>query len=380
MKTILVVTGSRAEYGLLRPVFQAIDDHPELILQVAVTGTHLEKRFGYTVDEVKKEWPVDVEVPLSLADDKTSDMARAISRATAGFADVVDRLSPDLMLVLGDRFEILGAAMGGVYSGIFLGHIHGGDSPQAGMDEYARHAITKLSHLHFAVSPRSAERIRKMGENPEQVHIVGAPGLDSILHQPLPSEEDLRERYDLGDRPLALLVQHPLSTNPSSAHKEMQITLDAVEGLEIDVVTIFPNSDAGGSAMIELLENMAPHEGFSIRQSLPHTDFLGLMKIAWVMIGNSSSGVLEAPSLKLPVVNIGSRQSGRERADNIIDVPHDTAAIRAAIQTALFDAAFQKRVQECVSPYGDGHAGEKIADILAETQLHEELRRKQLTY
>ncbi|MBE7560122.1 UDP-N-acetylglucosamine 2-epimerase (hydrolyzing) [bacterium] len=381
MKRILVVTGTRAEYGLLRPVIRAIARHPQLHLQLAVTGTHLEKRFGSTINEIQREWPVDAEIPLQLGEGEPGDVARAVGRAVLGMADAIARLSPQLVLVLGDRFEILGAAVAAVYSGVFLGHIHGGDVSDAGYDEYARHAITKLAHLHFCVSEKSAERVRRLGEDARFVFNVGAPGLDTILHTPLPDWREVQTRYHLSGAPLALLVQHPVSIRPGDAARELSITLAALEAFpELEIIALYPNADAGGRAMIDVYESLPARPRFHVHPSLPHADYLALLSHCAVLVGNSSSGILEAPSFRVPVVNIGPRQVGRERADNILDVPHDAPAIRAAVRTALSDPDFRRRVEQCKSPYGDGHAGERIATLLADTAFSDELRRKRLHY
>ncbi len=381
MKKILIITGTRAEYGLLRPVIAAVAGHPELQLQLAATGTHLEARFGHTVHEIRKQWPVDAEIPLQLHGGDPLDVARAVGRATLGTADAIARLAPDLVLVLGDRFEIMGAATAAVYCGVFLGHIHGGDVSDAGYDEYARHAISKLAHLHFCVSEQSAERVRRLGEDPRCVFNVGAPGLDTILHTPLPAWDDVVARYQLSGAPLALLVQHPVSIAPDQAADQLRATLAALEDFpQLQVVALYPNADAGGRAMIEVYKSLPPRPRFHLHPSLPHADYLAMLAHAAVLVGNSSSGVLEAPSLRVPVVNIGPRQLGRERADNLLDVAHDTPAIRAAIRTALSDTAFLERVRSCKSPYGDGHAGERIARIIAATVLDDDLRRKRLHY
>lgn len=381
MKKILVVTGTRAEYGLLRPVLRAVDEHPGLELQLLATGAHLEPRYGRTVEEIRREWRPDAEVPLELGDGSPAEIARAVGRATLGVADAVERLAPDVAVVLGDRFEILGAGVGALYAGAILAHIHGGDVSSAGYDEHARHALTKLAHLHFAASERSAERIRRMGEEAWRVFTVGAPGLDSILRAPLPDAGQLAARYRLSGAPLALLVQHPVSTRPQTAAEELRITLEALETFpHLQIIAVYPNADAGGGEMIEVYRGLPPRANLTVVPSLPHADFLGLLARAALLVGNSSSGILEAPSFRVAVVNIGTRQEGRERADNVLDAPHQVEAIRAAIRDALSDTAFRKRVAGCVSPYGDGRAGERIARILAETPLDARLRDKRLSY
>jgi UDP-N-acetylglucosamine 2-epimerase (non-hydrolysing)/GDP/UDP-N,N'-diacetylbacillosamine 2-epimerase (hydrolysing) len=262
-----------------------------------------------------------------------------------------------------------------------VAHIHGGDAMQGAIiDDSIRHAITKFAHVHFPASELSKERILKLGEEAWRVTVAGAPGLDDVDSEAQATESTVANALDLDrDRPLALLLQHPLTTEPDRAGAQMRATLDAVAGFDLETVVIYPNSDAGGTAMINAIDDHAP-DGFHTFDSLPREKYLGLLDTADVMIGNSSSAIIEAPSFGLPAVDIGPRQDGRERADNIVDVSHDTDTIRSGIERALTDESLRERAQQCDNPYDQGGAAERIVDRLESIELDEQLLRKQLTY
>ncbi|MCD6461144.1 MAG: UDP-N-acetylglucosamine 2-epimerase (hydrolyzing) [Thermoplasmata archaeon] len=391
IKKVCVVTGTRAEYGLLKPVMRAVENHPSLELQVVATGMHLMPEFGMTYREIERDgFRIEGKVEMILGGDTKKAMAKSVGVGILGLSEVMDTLAPDVVVVLGDRVEALAGALSAVYMGIPLAHIHGGDSARAGMDEYARHAITKLAHLHFVATEKSAERIVKMGEEREKVFVVGAPGLDTILHTPLLSREEACERAGLDPgQPYLLVVQHPVSTDPHRAGEEMRITLEALDEVGVQFVLIYPNADAGGAAMIEVIKEYrnryasgseGGHPLMRAYESLEHTLYLSLLKHASAMVGNSSSGIIEAPSLGVPVVNIGTRQEGRERGDNVLDVPPVKESIVEAVRRALEDEEFIRKAGNTVNPYGDGHAGERIARILADVEITPELLRKKLTY
>ncbi|MFH1400612.1 MAG: UDP-N-acetylglucosamine 2-epimerase [Nanoarchaeota archaeon] len=377
-KHICVVTGSRADYGILRPVMHAIKAHPKLKLSVVCTGMHLHKAFGNTHKEVEKEFTIHKAGAPYLSDDPIS-VTKNIGESIVNLAHTFHDIGQDITLVLGDRSEILAASIASCYMNIPLAHIHGGDKSEGGLDESARHAITKLAHIHLAATKTSAMRIRKMGEQPWRIHVVGAPGLDSILHDRAATKKEIEEF--LGSplpSPLIFVTQHSISTQPDAAAGQMRKTLDTIENIGAHTIISYPNSDAGGPHMIKEIEkrtNPLIHRFASI----PHHIYLGILRHADVMVGNSSSGIIEAPSMHLPVVNIGRRQHGRERATNVIDVDHDSVAIERAIKKAMTHS-FKKKCATCVNPYGDGRASDRIATILAETRLDQNLLQKQITY
>ncbi len=380
-RKVCVITGTRAEYGLLKPILERIRSSRSLRLSLIATGMHLAREFGNTVELILADgFPVDARVDMLLSGDTPQAMAKSLGVGIYGIAQALEEIKPEVVLVLGDRVEALAGASAGFLSGLAVAHVHGGDVAR-GLDEPMRHAITKLSHLHFAATSKSRERLIKMGERPEHVFQVGAPGLDVILKERLLSQREVRRRFGLKphERPL-LVVQHPLTTEPDRARDQMLITLGAIKSLGERTFLIYPNADAGGRAMIEAIRE---HEGLPFLTTfvnLPRREYLSLLKMARVLVGNSSSGIIEAPAFRIPAVNIGERQAGRERSTNIIDVPHREEEILRAIRKAARDRAFLKRVETCHNPYGDGRAGERIARILKRVSLDESLLAKSLTY
>jgi UDP-hydrolysing UDP-N-acetyl-D-glucosamine 2-epimerase len=296
-------------------------------------------------------------------------MAAAIGRAVTGISGHLEALRPDIVLLQGDRGESLAAAIAASCQNIVVAHCSGGDL-SGSIDDSFRHAITKLAHYHLATNAGSARRILAMGEAPDRVFVVGEPALDTILSAKLPSAEQLAGRLGiLPDATTILVVQHPVSTEADRAAGQMRVTLEAVARLDHQVVVIYPNADAGGREMIAAIE--AADLGANAHKfvSLPHEDYLGLMRMASVMVGNSSSGLIEAPSFGLPVVNIGTRQRNRLRPANVIDVAHDAGAIAAAIRRALTDDAWRGAARRATNPYGDGKAAERIARILRQVPI-----------
>ena len=382
MKRIAVVTGTRAEYGILKPVLKAIKAHPGLKLSLVVTGMHLSHEFGYTIQEIEKDgFEIEAKVDMLASNDSLGAMAKSVGVGITGMAQTWEQLKPDIILVLGDRVEPLAAAIAGTYMSIPIAHIHGGDSSRGGLDEYARHAITKLAHIHFPATEKSAERIIKMGEDEWRVHIVGSPALDVILNEALLSAEVLTRKLGIDlSRPLILLVQHSVTTQVDEAAKQVEETLKAIVEIGNPTVLVYPNSDAGGRRMIEVIKQYGKYPFIKTFPSLPRKEYLSLMKLARVMVGNSSSGIIEAPSLGLPVVNIGIRQEGRERGKNVIDVGHNKQEIVKGIEKALTDKEFLVKVKKCESPYGDGKATPRIAEILSKVEITPQLLQKKITY
>jgi len=382
-RTIGVVTGTRAEYGLLSSSMEAIRDHPDLGLTVYVTGMHLSPQYGNTRQDIVADGFENlVDVHMLLDGDSKQSMVKSLGVGISSFADVFGRDNPDIVLVLGDRNEALAAGMAAAQMNIPVAHIHGGDTTGGAIiDDSIRHALTKFAHIHFPVSSLSEERIHRLGEEPQRTQVVGAPGLDDILAGEYNDPTDVLGRLGISqqDRPLALVVQHSVTTSPKLAGEQMRATLDAISAVDVVPVIIYPNSDAGGKLIIDEIESHLVRERAHVFRSLPRSDYLGFMAAADVMIGNSSSGIIEAPSFDLPVVNIGPRQDERERSENTLDVSHETAEIANGIETALTDD-FCERVAAAENPYDRGGAAQNICDRLATIELGEGLLRKRLTY
>ena len=379
-RKILYITGTRADYGLMQSVMRVIEEHPKLELELIVTGMHIMPEFGMTIEEVKKDGFKIHEIDTTYEKDNEESMANFVGEFIQLLTKKVNEIKPDLILLLGDRGEMLAGAIVGAYLTIPVAHLHGGEITST-VDEFSRHAITKLAHIHLPATEKSAERIIKMGEDSSNVFIVGAPGLDSILNENLIEPAELSEKYNLdSSKPIFMVVQHPVTTEVRDAHEHIRETLEAIVGLRHQTILIYPNADAGSRAMIEVIKEYEKYPFIKTFKSIPHKEYLSLMKIATVMVGNSSSGIIEAPSFGLPVVNIGSRQEGRERAENVIDVDYDKEQIETAIKKALDDGNFKEKVTKCKSPYGDGKAGIRIADILSRIKIDKKLLQKRLTY
>jgi len=378
VKKVLYVSGTRADYGLMVTVLRDIDACPQLNLEIVATGLHLMPEFGLTINEVRNSGFKLHEVDATYDRDTKASMAcfcgKFIQKFTARMVD----LKPDVILLLGDRAEMLAAAIVGTYLDIAVAHVHGGDISST-VDEPVRHAITKLAHVHFPATKRSAERLTNTGEEGWRVHCVGSPAIDAIASAQFTDPKKLAAKYDLDvSEPVLLAIQHPVSNEYRAASEQIRTTLDALVETGYQTVLIFPNADAGGRAIIEALNAYKSIKQFRQFKSISRSDYLGLLSLASVMVGNSSSGIIEAPSFQLPAVNIGTRQEGRERACNVIDARYDKSEIVAAINFALFDADLRECLRTCRNPYGDGAAGKRIVKVLKDLEISDQLLRKRL--
>ncbi|MDD4910457.1 MAG: UDP-N-acetylglucosamine 2-epimerase [Candidatus Omnitrophica bacterium] len=381
MRNILYVSGTRAEYGLMRNTLSAIKGHPGLKLDIVATGMHLMPEFGKTVNEIRKDnIPVHIIRAVYKGNDKRS-MAGFIGDFTSKFARGIGRIAPDIILILGDRAEMLGAAITGSYMSIPVVHIHGGEVTST-VDETVRHAITKLSHFHLAATRQAAGRIKRMGEDAWRINVVGAPGLDNIVNGRFAtSREGLPRRYDLDlSKPVILAIQHPVTMDVDNAGRQMKQTMEALKELGHQTIVIYPNADAGSRDIIGIIEKYRRYPFIRIFRSIPYGDYLGLMGLAGALVGNSSSGIIEAPSFHLPAVNVGARQQGRERAANVIDTGYDKNEIKSAIKKAIFDMNFRRRLMKDRNPYGDGRASERITKILKGLRINSRLLNKRISY
>ena len=373
MRRVAYVTGTRADYGLFSEPLKRIREHNELDLQLIVTGMHLDPKFGDTVKDIEADgMPIAARVENLTGGDTGADQARSVGRAIEGITNALEDIKPDVLIVLGDRGEMLAGAIAAAHLNIPVAHVHGGEVSGT-VDELVRHAITKLSHVHLAATEDAAERLRRMGEEPARIHVVGAPGLDYLSRfDPVPIPVK---------KPFVIFTQHPVTLEMDQAAQQMETSLEALEAAKVDVVATYPNADAGGRAMIAVLDRWSKDHGWlHVAPSLGQRKFASALKEASAIVGNSSSGIIEAPFFGLPVVNVGTRQEGRLRADNVIDVAYDREAIRAAIVCALTDEAFIARARHTKNPYGDGHAGERIVEILARLELGPKLLNKRVAF
>lgn len=381
MRKIAVVTGTRAEYGILKSVLKAIKTNPKLDLALIATGMHLSEEFGRTVKEIENDgFKIDEKVKILHEKDTGAAMAKSVGKCIIEMTKVLNRINPDFLVLLGDRAEMLAGAVAACYSIIPIAHIHGGEV-SGSVDDSVRHAITKLAHVHFPATRMSANRIIKMGEDPTRIFIVGAPALDTILNEKILEPAELSKKYNLDStKSILLVLQHSVVTEADEAAHQIKETLDAIVKLKHQTILIYPNADAGGRRMIEVIKKYERYPFIKSFKSLPFSDYLGLMRIAGVMVGNSSSGIIEAPSFHLPVVNIGTRQTGRERSTNVIDVGYDRQEIIKAVKKALNDWRFRKNVKKCKNPYGDGKASQRIVKILGRIKITPRFLQKKITY
>ena len=378
-RSIIAVTGTRSDYGPMRPVFKAIGASNTLQLGLIVTGMHLLPEHGSTVREIERdEFPILRRVSMLLAEDSGLAMAKGLGLGILGIAQALEELRPDMLLLQGDRGEMLAAAIASAHANIPVCHMSGGDS-SGSIDDSIRHAITKFAHLHLVTCEESARQVEAMGEVHARIFVVGEPTLDVIRQfEPIPPAQ-LGKQLDLDlTRPLIVAIQHAVTSEVDRAADQMRETLEALVKLREQVLFFHPNSDPGGQAMAQVLESYQGYDFIHEARHIHHEAFLSLMRVAQVMVGNSSSGIIEAPSFHLPVVNIGTRQTGRVRAANVIDVGYDRGQIAAAIERALRDSAFRQKVKNCVNPYGDGHTSEHVVDILNRVRLVPKLTAKWL--
>ncbi|MGH4120721.1 UDP-N-acetylglucosamine 2-epimerase [Clostridium sp.] len=380
-RKIAVITGTRADYGIFYHVLKEIEKHELLELKLIVCGMHLCPEFGMTINEIESDgFVISDKFETILASDTGAAMAKSIGLSIMSMAQCFERIKPDVVLILGDRGEMLAAATAAIHMNIPVAHIHGGEVTGT-VDESVRHAITKLSHIHFPANEDSKQRILKLGEREENIFVVGAPGLDYIKNTHYLSRSEMLEKFELKDDKIFLLTQHPVTTERDLVEWQIRETLDAVVELGYQTIVSYPNSDNGGREIIKVIEEYrAKYPFLKVFRNLTQVEYLSFLEIAEVMIGNSSSGIIEAPSFKLPVVNIGSRQGGRLRACNIIDVPHGKESVKVGIKKALYDEDFKAQLENCTNPYGDGNASGKIVKILSEVKIDRELMQKRITY
>jgi GDP/UDP-N,N'-diacetylbacillosamine 2-epimerase (hydrolysing) len=389
MRKIALISDARTSHGIYTPVLRAIEKDPEVNYMYILCGMHLSKEFGHTIDTVKSDGWTPTVMNVLPEGNSGADQARFIGKAIVGLTEIFERDRPDIVLAQGDRGISVASAIAPAHMGIPVIHMHGGEVSGT-IDECARHAITKYSHIHFAASVASAERIYKLGEDRWRIHAVGAAGIEIILNQ----EMDLMTKEETAsffgydpNKPLEVVLQHPVTDEVDMSRDHMKITLESLESLGHQVVIIYPNSDAGREGMIEEIESAVKRNQdrpyFKSFPNIPYLNYLSLLKHASVLIGNSSGGIIEAPSLGLPVVNVGTRQQGRERAQNIIDVEYDREQIKRAVNKALFDEDFKRLVAERKTPYdphGDGKISERMVDILKNVEIDEKLMDKVIRY
>ena len=373
-RRICFVTGTRADFGLMRSVIRAIKDHPALELQLGVTGMHLDRSRGYTIDSIRAEkWKIDGVVPWPRGDGGATAAAAATGKAAASLASVYDKLASDVVIVVGDRVEAFAAASAAHVSGRLVAHVQGGDRALGQVDDSLRHAITKLSHIHFPATKLSSKRLEKLGEDRWRIFMTGAPGLDDIPVAAKPSE--ISSAFPgLRPRCFALVVLHPQSSDRNAEAGVSRMLLKAVEACDFErIVIVYPNTDPGGDGIASVWAALPGDQRRIIRRNIPRPFFLGLMRDAAVLVGNSSAGIIEAASFGTPVLDVGTRQAGREHGPNVIHSPFKEAALRKCLARICNDGTpirFPAR-----NPYGAGGTGRRIAAALARVRPERFLRK-----
>ena len=378
-RKICVVTGSRAEYDLLRWVMHAIKTDSDLSLQLVVTGMHLSPEFGLTYKLIEQDgFCIDRKVETLLSSDTAVGIAKSIGLGLMGFADVLNDLKPDLVLLLGDRFEIFSVACAALVAKIPIVHLHGGETTEGAFDEALRHSITKMSHIHCVANEIYRNRVIQLGENPSKVFNVGGLGVDSISKLSLLSRAALESELDLKFGLKNLLISfHPVTMEMASSIDQLQELLAALSELQ-DTTLIFtqPNADTSGRALGKMLENfVASHATAKLYKSLGQLKYLSCVLQVDAVVGNSSSGLLEVPVLKKPTINIGNRQLGRLCADSVINCEPKQASIADAIKN-IYSADFSAKLKKFDNPYGSPGASVKIVDILKRQDLKDILRKR----
>lgn len=372
-RKICVVTGTRAEYGLLAPLMSLLKQDSDIDFQLVVTGAHLSAQHGSTLRFIEQDgFVADALVDLALGDDSVLGVAHAAGRATSQIADAFAKLKPDVVVVLGDRYEILGAAQAALILGIPIAHIHGGEVTTGAFDDSIRHAITKMSNLHFCAAEDYQRRLIQLGESPDTVFNVGALGVDVLLNIPKMSRDELASVVGVAlGKELLLVTFHPTTRSEMTVATELHELLSALEHFALaTVVFTGVNADPGYSHVNNEIQKFVARDSSHrvLHNSLGQKSYINLMKFADVVIGNSSSGIIEAPALHVATVNIGTRQDGRLRADSIIDVKFGQNEIRTAIETALAPL-WKSRCSTAMSKYGSGNTAKTIADTLKNAPL-----------
>lgn len=378
-RKILIITGTRAEYGYIRPIIRLIDNDSELDYELIVTNMHLLDNFGSSVSEIENDgFKISEMIHATLDGYTNKTMVKSLGIFMISLPEAIERLKPDIILISGDRGEQLIGAIVGASMNIPVAHIQAGDV-SGNIDGITRHAMTKFSHIHLVANQDAYDRVKKMGEEEFRIYITGAPGLDELLEEKYTSKETLINKYQLvPSKRLILVVQHPITEEVEDSYNQMEETMKAIIKLNEQCIVIYPNSDAGNQEIKKSIINYVTDD-VKIFKNIPREDYLGLMKMSSILVGNSSSGIIEAPFFALPTVNIGDRQIGRYQGNNVINVNHNCDAIYNAILKGM-SLEFKKNLKYNSSPYGDGKSSRRIVDILKNIVIDNKLRNKRMTY
>ena len=378
MKKICVVTGTRAEYGLLYWLLKEIEADKELELQVIVTGMHLSPEFGLTYKEIEKEFKINKKIEMLLSSDTSVGISKSMGLAQISFAESYDELKPDIVIVLGDRYEIFSATSAAMIARIPIAHIHGGEKTEGAFDESIRHSITKMSHLHFTATEEYKNRVIQLGEHPSRVFNVGGMGIENIKRLKLLSKDEFEKSIEFKLNIKNILVTfHPVTLENSTAKEQFQQLLDAIDELEdTNIIFTKANSDTDGRVINQMIDEYVTKNSHKsiVFTSLGQLRYLSALQYVDAVVGNSSSGLAEAPSFKIGTINIGDRQKGRIKASSVIDCEPNKDSVLKSFEK-LYSKEFQETLKTTINPYGDGYASKKIVEILKNVDLKNILKK-----
>jgi len=380
-KNLCFFTGKRGGFTHLIPILERIERTKDLKYSIIVSDMHLTKTFGNTLSEVR-QWAKNIyRIETMLSSDSKVARAKSIGIGIINYAQSLDSIRPDLVFILGDRGEVLAFAISALELNIPIVHLFGGDITQGGVDEPIRHAITKLANIHFTSNQESANRILKMGEESWRIQNVGSPVLDLIQQKRFTPAKDIYKKFNLDrKKPIFLLVQHSVTWQVEQTEQQIRQTMEAIDYFGYQTIAVYPCSDPGYEVIIDIFSEYKKKQYFQLFKNIEFADFWGLMNISSLFIGNSSAGVMETASFNIPFLNIGMRQERRVRSSNVIDVDHNKNQIIKGIETALFENNFKKKVKNCISPYGDGKASERIVSFLRNLKINKKLIQKKMSY
>lgn len=379
MKKVVVVTGTRADYGIYYPILSVIENEATLDLNILVTGMHLSPQHGYTVENIKQDgFKISAQVDCLFHGSTNANMARSIGIAILGMTQALESIQPDCVIVLGDRGEMLAASIVSAHMNIPVLHLHGGEVSGT-IDESIRHAISKLAHIHLVSTEKSRERLIRLGEDKWRIHIVGAPRIETIENTNLPNLEDTKVKFGLDfSGEYLLLIYHPVTTETTDIEDVRRI-VEVMLSFEMPIICVLPNSDAGSDTIMKVYKEFSMREEIYCVSNFDQLSYLTILKHAEVLVGNSSSGIIEAASFHVPVINIGNRQGNRERSSNVIDTDHNKVELKKALTTAQSEE-FRQSLKNLKNVYGKDNTSLSILNIIKELNFSQELIQKTITY
>ena len=372
MKKVCVVTGSRAEYGLLRWVMEGIRQSPKLKLQTIVTGMHLSSKFGHTANVIESDgFKIDYKVKIPLKSDTSEATLKSMGIGMNGFANALAQLKPDMLLVLGDRYEIFIACIAAMITKIPISHLHGGESTEGMVDEAIRHSISKMSHLHLVSNQDAKQRLTQLGELEKSIYVLGSPDLDLMNSKKLPLLNKVKKYYEINFEDYAIAMFHPVTTEYGSVRKQIKIFIDSLIESDENYILIYPNNDIGSNEILEEYQRLSGNKKFKIYPSLKFEYFLTLLKNASFIIGNSSAGIREAPYYKTPTIDVGTRQRDRSSGKSIFHSSYDVSSILKALEEAK-----NSKINNIIPAFGTGNSDEMLLKILDDNSFWDTERQK----